>query len=145
MTPPESPAQRTLRRRALGSPALWAALCALVAAPFFVGGHGLELVPFALALMAGWLAGIAVVNATLRMRPVWRGAVLHGIVALGTGALAAWSIGADLANDPAIAPAAGRVILLVDLAAVTGVSWMWLGLLVHALAALPNGRRSPRA
>jgi hypothetical protein len=120
----------------------WSVGCALVALPFFLAGQGLEFAPFLLALAAGWLAGIGFVNASLRMQPAGRGVVLHSVVAVLAAAIAAASIGpgADLVSHQP--PPVRGLILLLQLCAVTGVCWIWLGLLVRALAGLPGRRRS---
>ncbi|MCC4907656.1 hypothetical protein [Microbacterium sp. cx-59] len=138
MTSPEDPPRSPLWRRLLGNSGVWSVVCAAVALPFFLVGQGLDFGPFLLALGAGWLAGIWVVNATLRMRPAWRGLLVHGVVALVGASLAAWSVVGGAAADAGRSAVVQGAVLFLQLCAVTGVCWIWLGLLVRALAALPN-------
>ncbi|MFC5678187.1 hypothetical protein [Aeromicrobium endophyticum] len=133
-------------RRLLGRRTTWAAAAAAVALPFFVHGRGIELVPFALALVAGWLVAMSFVDVTSRARSPWRGAVLHAVVtAAGTAALV-WSIGPGADGLRGLSEPLRGAVLLPQVAGLTGVCWGWLGLLARGLAALPSaGSRPSRA
>jgi hypothetical protein len=122
---------------------VWAAACFAVALPWYLVGNGLDLVPFLFTLVGGWSCGHGFVNATMRMSPPLRGAIVH----LAGAVLAAAAIGAVVFGDKgaaaALPDALSGVYLLVQMAAIPAVAWTWLALLSRAIGALPGPR--PRA
>lgn len=133
-----------LWRRAVGHPLVWAGACAAVALPFFLRGEGLDLFPFLLALVAGWLSGTAFVNATSRLTPRWRGAVVNVAGGVLGAALVVWSLGVGESLLAAQSVPVRGVVLLVQIAATPGVCWVWLGILARGIELLPSSKRSSR-
>lgn len=134
-----------LWRRLLGKPLVWAAACALLALPWYLAGSGLELLPYLLTLVGGWLCGFAFVNATLGMQPPRRGALVHLTGAVLLGAALTWIIleGKDVVS---VAPESVRaVILFLQMAAIPAAGWLWLALIgrVSDIARTPSARAQP--
>lgn len=113
-------------RRVLRAPGPWAALCAVIAFPFFVTDGGMGFFPFLLTLVGGLLSGAAFVALTDRIRSPRRSIVAHlaGILVGGGTAFAIMRFvdGADGAIDRPVlgalvfaqaflAPAAGWMVL----------------------------------
>lgn len=132
----------TVTRKLVRNPLLWAAVLLLAALGFTLAGDDLSFFPFLLMLIGGWCFGFAFVNATFDMAPARNGAILHTVVAVVLGALVASVIefGGDLL-DPF--PDAVRAIAVVlQMAAIPAVGWIWLGLLSRVTDLL--GRRDAK-
>lgn len=132
----------TVTRKLVRNPLLWGAVLLLAAVGFTLAGDDLSFFPFLLMLIGGWCFGFAFVNATFDMVPARNGAILHVIVAVVLGVLVASVIefGGDLL-DPF--PAAVRgVAVVLQMAAIPAVGWIWLGLLSRVTDLL--GRRDAK-
>ncbi|QJU55369.1 hypothetical protein SCB71_20310 [Herbiconiux sp. KACC 21604] len=139
-----APAPRaSASRRLIASPWLWAGVLLAGALPWYLVGEGLELVPFLLGLIGGWLCGLGFVNATFRM-PSRRGAIVHVVGAVVAGAVLWFStqIWPDVA--PAMPEGLRSVAFLVQMASIPAAGWIWLGLIsrITALARRP-AREAP--
>lgn len=135
----------TVTRKLVRNPLLWGAVLLLAAIGFTLAGDDLSFFPFLLMLVGGWCFGFAFVNATFDMVPARNGAILHVIVAVVLGVLVASVIefGGDLL-DPF--PAAVRgVAVVLQMAAIPAVGWIWLGLLsrVTDLLARRDAKKRP--
>lgn len=119
----------TVTRRLVRNPLVWGAVLLLAAIAVTVAGDDLSFFPFLLMLVGGWCFGFAFVNATFDVVPARNGAILHLGVAIVLGALVAFvaEFGGDL-----LAPfpdAVRGVAVVLQMAAIPAVGWIWLGLL----------------
>lgn len=131
------------RRRLVGSPLAWAALCLALAVPWALAGQAMELIPYLLMLVGGWLCGFSFVNATLRMTPKRRGVVVHVIGAVASAALVVSAVeyGGPLV---ATAPEWARIsLVIVQFAAIPAAGWIWLGLIGRVSAAVGTSKAQP--
>lgn len=128
-------------RRLLGSPLVWASVCAAIALPWFVSGAGMEFFPFLLAIVAGWACGFSFVNATGRAVRMRRAVALHVFGAVASAALVV--VGAEFGGPfaAALPEPLGAVVLFLQFAAIPAAGWVWLALLARLVEAV--GRRSP--
>ncbi|MCC9067764.1 hypothetical protein [Arthrobacter cryoconiti] len=124
-----------LWRRLLRQPLLWAALCVGLALPWYFTENALELPPFLLTLVGGWLCGFAFVNFTFAMKNVKYGLLVHLVGAaifgliLRLGTLVSGSMRAHL-PQPVLA-----LSYLVILGSIPAAGWVWLGLLSRVTSA----------
>lgn len=136
----ESPPLSTpLWRRLLFSPSLWGVGSLAAAVIVVLGTSDLELPQMFLMLVGGWLLGIAFVNLTHRMPR--HGLALHilGAVAIAAVLVVLAEAGGQLlARSPDVVRAA---VIVVQLAAVTGGAWTWIGLLARVTDALTRRER----
>lgn len=135
----------TVTRQLVRNPLVWGAVLLLVAIGFTVAGDDLSFFPFLLMLVGGWCFGFAFVNATFGMVPARNGAILHLGVAIVLGALVAFvaEFGGALLEP---LPAAVRgVAVVLQMAAIPAVGWIWLGLLsrVTDLLARRDAKKRP--
>lgn len=131
------------RRRLVGSPLAWAALCLALAVPWALAGQAMELIPYLLMLVGGWLCGFSFVNATFRMTPVRRGVAVHVIGAVVSAALVVSAVeygGPLLANAPEWARIS---LVIVQFAAIPAAGWIWLGLIGRVSAAVGTSKATP--
>ncbi|KQZ11233.1 hypothetical protein ASD23_03875 [Agromyces sp. Root1464] len=122
-----APAPR--RRRLVGSPLVWAAICLALVVPWGLAGQATELIPYLLMLVGGWLCGFSFVNATFRMTPVRRGVIVHVIGAIVSAAFVVTAVefgGALLATTPELVRIS---FLIMQFAAIPAAGWIWLGLI----------------
>lgn len=119
----------SVTRQLVRNPLLWGAMLLLAAIGFTVAGDDLSFFPFLLMLVGGWCFGFAFVNATLGMVPARNGAILHLAVGVVLGALVAVVIefGGDLLEP--LPDAVRGVVVVLQLAAIPAVGWIWLGLI----------------
>lgn len=136
----------TVTRKLVRNPLVWGGVLLLGAVGFTLAGDDLSFFPYLLMLVGGWCFGFAFVNATLGMVPARNGAMLHAGVALVLGALVITVVefGGEL-REP-LPEAVRRVALVLQLAAVPAVGWIWLGLLSRVLALIPprDAKKRPR-
>ncbi|MFB8191064.1 hypothetical protein ACFC14_17235 [Microbacterium sp. NPDC055988] len=132
----------TVTRKLVRNPLLWGAVLLLAAIGFTLAGDDLSFFPFLLMLVGGWCFGFAFVNATFDMVPARNGVILHVIVAVVLGVLVASVIefGGDLL-DP-FPDAVRGVAVVLQMAAIPAVGWIWLGLLSRVTDLLT--RRDPK-
>ncbi|MHA7268740.1 hypothetical protein [Arthrobacter sp. HLT1-20] len=57
-----------------------------------MAGNGMDLLPFLLTLLGGWLCGFAFVNFTLGVKRAWLGVLLHVVGAAVSGVLLHWMV-----------------------------------------------------
>lgn len=120
--------------------ALLALALLALALPWYLAGHGLDLPPLLLALVGGWALGFWFVNATLRMRRERLGAVCHVAVAV-TGGVLLWAVTAGRPPFVESLPGSGRAVaLLVQMASIPALGWIWLGLLGRLSASVSRPR-----
>ena len=126
-------------RRVVASPWLWAGVLLAGALPWYLVGDGLEFVPFLLGLVGGWLCGFGFVNATFRMSPPRRGAVVHVVGAVLAGALLWFSTQLWPGLAPALPTWARSTLFLLQMASIPAAGWIWLALLsrITSLARRP--------
>ncbi|UPL17132.1 hypothetical protein [Microbacterium aurugineum] len=136
----------TVTRKLVRNPLVWGAVLLLGAVGCTLAGDDLSFFPYLLMLVGGWCFGFAFVNAALAMVPARNGAMLHAGVALVLGALVAAVVefGAEL-REP-LPEAVRRVALVLQLAVVPAVGWIWFGLLSRVLALIPprDAKKRPR-
>ncbi|MGW9159374.1 hypothetical protein [Microbacterium sp. NPDC055665] len=144
-TPTDARARRTVTQKLVRNPLLWGAVLLLAAIGFTLAGDDLSFFPFLLMLVGGWCFGFAFVNATFDMEPARNGAILHTAVAVVLGALVVSVIefGGDLL-DP-FPDAVRGVAVVLQMAAIPAVGWIWLGLLsrVTDLFTRRDGKKRP--
>lgn len=121
---------------------LWAAACIAIALPWYLAGDGLAFFPFVLSLIGGWLCGHAFVSATFAMQPPRRGAIVHVVVAVVLAATLYTLVqfGPEVAGD--LPEPVRRVLFLVQMAAIPGVTWIWFGVIARLTGAVPLPRRT---
>lgn len=119
----------TVTRKLVRNPLVWGAVLLLAAIGFTLAGDDLSFFPFLLMLVGGWCFGFAFVNATFAMVPARNGAILHAGVAVVLGALVAFVVeyGGDLLEP--FPDAVRGVAVVLQLAAVPALGWIWLGLI----------------
>ncbi|MEQ6899362.1 hypothetical protein [Microbacterium sp. KR10-403] len=122
------------------SPWAWGALLLLIALPWYLGGAGLDLLPYLLTLVGGWTFGFSFVNLTLRMPPR-RGLVLHLVVAVLAAVVVATTIFGQVIPDARIPERLRALLVLLQLAVIPAIGWIWLALLGRITIAV----RRPRA
>ena len=79
-------------RRPFRCPLLWAVLCFALAMPWYLAENALELLPFLLTLVGGWLCGFSFVQFTRRMTSSRRGAIVHAVGAAAFGLILVWLV-----------------------------------------------------
>lgn len=133
-------------RRVLRSPLVWAALCLALTVPWFVAGQGMELVPYLLMLVGGWLCGFSFVNLTFRMSPPRNGVILHVIGAVAAGAFLWLTIEVGRPLLEAATEPLKISFIIVQFAAIPAAGWIWLGLLSRITSAVgrPSKKRPAR-
>lgn len=119
-------------RHALGSPLVWAALCAGTTA--ITGYAGLEFLPFLFALLAGLLCGASFVMRTLQMSPPRLGVVVHTSVA-ALGVVLFWAaINDHLPATRNLPESLQRLVFWLQMGALPMVGMIWMGLLGRVTA-----------
>jgi len=128
-TDAEKRVRTTVTRHLVRNPLVWGAVLLLAAIGFTLAGDDLSFFPLLLMLVGGWCFGFAFVNATMGMVPARNGVILHVGVAVVLGALVAFVIefGGDLL-DP-FPEAVRGIAVVLQLAAIPAVGWIWLGVL----------------
>ncbi|MEF3402812.1 hypothetical protein [Agromyces sp. CCNWLW203] len=132
-------------RRLVGSPLAWAAICLALVVPWALAGQVMELIPYLLMLVGGWLCGFSFVNATLRMTPVRRGVMVHviGAIVVAVFVVTAVEFGGSLLST---APAWARSsFVIVQFAAIPAAGWIWLGLISRISTAAGSPKAKPTA
>lgn len=127
-------------KRLFRKPLFWALICAALAMPWYLGGNGMELLPYLLTLVGGWLCGFAFVNFTLGIRRTGLGVLLHVVVAAASALLLHWLV-FDGSGFLKTLPGQLRALLFfLQMGAIPGVAWIWLGLLgrITSVAAKPS-------
>ncbi|MDQ0649072.1 hypothetical protein QFZ53_003268 [Microbacterium natoriense] len=120
-----------------------ATICGLVllAAAFvaMLVTNDLGIVPLLLMLVGGWCLGFAFVNLTFRMRR--NGLFLHiaGAVVISAEGFAMIEFGGPLLA--ALPEPVGAALIVVQMAGITAVAWIWLGLLSRVTDALTRRER----
>lgn len=136
----------TVTRKLARNPLVWGAALLVAAVGFTLAGDDLGFFPFLLMLVGGWCFGVAFVNATLGMVPARNGAILHAGVAVVLGAAVAFvaEFGGELFEP--LPETVREVALVLQLAAVPAVAWIWLGLLSRVIALIPprDTEKQPR-
>lgn len=144
-TPTDARVRRSVTRKLVRNPLLWGAVLLLAAIGFTLAGDDLSFFPFLLMLVGGWCFGFAFVNAAFDMVPARNGVILHTAVAVVLGALVVSVIefGGDLL-DP-FPDAVRGVAVVLQMAAIPAVGWIWLGLLsrVTDLFTRRDGKKRP--
>ncbi|MGS0563229.1 hypothetical protein [Microbacterium aurugineum] len=145
ITAADARVRTTVTRKLVRNPLLWGAVLLLAAIGFTLAGDDLSFFPFLLMLVGGWCFGFAFVNVTFDMVPARNGVIFHVIVAVVLGALAVSVIefGEDLLD---LFPDTVRAVAVVlQMAAIPAVGWIWLGLLsrVTALFTRRDGKKRP--
>ncbi|PYI39253.1 hypothetical protein CVS30_04605 [Arthrobacter psychrolactophilus] len=110
-------------------PLFWALICAVLALPWYLNGNGMELLPFLLTLVGGWLCGFAFVNFTLGIQRTWWGVLLHAVVAVVAALLLHWVVFNGSSFLKTLPEQLRAVLFCVQMGAIPGVGWIWLGLL----------------
>lgn len=121
---------RSLVRRVLWHPLLWAAVCFAGALPLLGTEH--DFWGFLLALIAGWAVAHAVVRTLFLLRPAAVSVAVHLGLSAGAG-LALIAI-AQPGEWPIAVPPAVRTG--ISFASITFSGWIWLTLLGRATAAV---------
>ncbi|RLP74319.1 hypothetical protein D9V32_13280 [Mycetocola tolaasinivorans] len=99
----------------------------------------MDVVPFILTLVGGWLIGVAFVNWTLRMQPVSRGVIVHvGVAVVATTAMIVGVEGGG-AFIRGLPEALRGPVVMGQLALIPAICWTLLGLVsrVTVLARRP--------
>lgn len=138
----EERVSRSIPRRILGNPWLWAAVLLGAAVPLVIADPQIGFGAYLLAVVGGWLCGVGFVRATLRMRRPGIGVLAHAVGAVLAGVLlwAMVSLGPVIAgglDEP------GRAALAVaQFASAPAAGWIWITL-IGRVAALVSSR-APR-
>ncbi|WP_157883996.1 hypothetical protein [Arthrobacter alpinus] len=140
------PLRTAVWRKLVLQPLVWAAALLGTAIPWYLSGHGLDFVPYLLVLVGGALCGMTFVNATLSMKRTGLGAVIHFVVAVVVGGAMWWLVfrGNTILDD---SPGALKsAVLLVQMAGIPAVGWMWLGIIsrLSSLASKPSTKDPER-
>lgn len=127
-------------KRLLRKPLFWALICAVLALPWYLNGNGMELLPYLLTLVGGWLCGFAFVNFTLGLKRAWLGVLLHVVVAAISGLLLHWMVFSGSSFLKTLPEQLRAVLFCVQMGAIPAVAWIWLGLLsrITSVAAKPS-------
>lgn len=127
-------------KRLFRKPLFWALICAALALPWYLNGNGMELLPFLLTLVGGWLCGFGFVNFTLGIQRTWLGVLLHVVVAVVAGLLLHWIVFNGSSFLKTLPEQFRAVLFCVQMGAIPGVGWIWLGLLsrITSVAAKPS-------
>ncbi|WZH36855.1 MAG: hypothetical protein PIR02_19230 [Microbacterium enclense] len=121
---------RSLVRRVLGHPVLWAVVCIVVALPLLGTGH--DFWGFLLSSLAGWAVAHAVVRALFRTRSTALSVVVHVVLS----ALAGLVLFAVVQPGPWPVPVPPTLRTALSYAAITFAGWIWLALISRATAAV---------
>ncbi|WP_146070279.1 hypothetical protein [Arthrobacter sp. GMC3] len=89
----------------------------------------MDLAPFLLTLVGGWLCGFAFVNFTLGMKHTGLGVVLHVAGAAGMGLLLHWMTFWGKGFLKELPEQASGLVFLFQMGSVPAAGWIWLGLL----------------
>lgn len=143
--PPATPQREnnTVWRALVHKPLLWALLCAAATLPWTLSGNGMDLPPFLIGLVGGWLCGFAFVNATLEMKNPTIGALAHVAGAVVFGLALHWLVFEGSEQFNGLPQVATSLAYSAQMAAIPAVAWIWLGL-IHRLSyfmSKPSARR----
>ncbi|RLP82729.1 hypothetical protein D9V34_05590 [Mycetocola lacteus] len=104
----------------------------------------MDVVPFILTLIGGWLLGVAFVNWTLRMQPVRRGVIVHvGVAAVATAVMIVGVEGGG-ALIRALPEVLRGPVVMGQLALIPAICWTLLGVLSRVTSLARRPSRNPR-
>lgn len=143
--PPEAPSGKdtAVWRLLVQKPLMWALLCTATALPWVLSGHGMDLPPFLIGLVGGWLCGFAFVNATLEMHNPKHGALVHLAGAMVFSLSLHWYVFQGSRQFIDLPQVATSLVYSAQMAAIPAVAWIWLGL-IHRFShcvSRPSDRR----
>ena len=130
-----------LARRLLLSQWVWAVVALGAAVATGRSSPAVDLVPFLLSLLGGWLAAIGFVGVTFRMRRPRAGVATHVLGAVAA-ALLLWALvsqAPEVARELSGSPRSA--LLVAQFAVLPAAAWVWIALLGRVVAAI--GPRAP--
>jgi len=132
----EAAPTRSIARRVLLHPLLWAVVCFAAALPLLGTEH--DFWGFLLALLSGWLGAHAAVRVLVPLRPAWLSVTLHVVLGAVVAVLLFGLVSAAEWRD-ALPAALLPGLLVLQFAAAPAAGWVWLTLIGRVTGAVRDG------